>query len=288
MKEIDEQLAQAQALWDDGKRDQAIQMLERLDAKAPANRIAELLNHFYIANQQYPEALQLVANQSANFLHQPAIFADYLQALIATNNFIVAWKALGTVDQRVAAPLAEQLQQAEARYQADFPESVRADERHFYHLGDRKMTDQIKAITQAYHLPRENYVRAASYNLVDPYLSQLTRVSILKDLVALQVTRELDFIWLDEQKYRVVPSKINAEHLRNELMRLIEQSSDPVQAALLTQQGGLMYDLAFPFPKRIFTSAAGWLAALQAQFLAGKEVKQFHNLNKIMNSIMTS
>lgn len=289
MKEIDEQLTQAKELWDDGKQVQAIQILEELDEKTPTTQVAELLNHFYVANQQYSEALQLVANQSTNFLHHPGVFADYLGALIATNNFIVAWKTLASADQQMKIPaMVTRLEEAEVRYQEDFPQSVRADERYFYHLGDRQLADQIKAIKQAYHLPQKNYIRAASFNLVDPYLNQLTRVSILKDLVDLRVERELDFIWLDEKSYRVVPAQIDTSRLRKELMRLIEQSADPVQAELLIQQAGLMYDLAFPFPERVFATAAGWLAALQAQFLAGKEVKQFHDLNKIMNSIMAS
>lgn len=101
MKEIDEQLTQAKELWDDGKQAQAIQILEELDEKTPTTQVAELLNHFYVANQQYSEALQLVANQSTNFLHHPGVFADYLGALIATNNFIVAWKTLASADQQI-------------------------------------------------------------------------------------------------------------------------------------------------------------------------------------------
>ncbi|MCC3237296.1 hypothetical protein LLE95_06525, partial [Pediococcus acidilactici] len=153
MKEIDEQLTQAKELWDDGKQAQAIQILEELDEKTPTTQVAELLNQIYVANQQYSEALQLVANQSTNFLHHPGVFADYLGALIATNNFIVAWKTLASADQQMKTPaMVTRLEEAEVRYQEDFPQSVRADERHFYHPFGRLLADEVKAIKPAFDL----------------------------------------------------------------------------------------------------------------------------------------
>jgi hypothetical protein len=285
-----DKISEAKAAWDAGQHDEAIRILETNNELKQDDELINVLIHFYVENEDYKDAIELIHEQPAHFIDQQNIFKDYFKALVQTNTFGLARKELFNHCEKSATELKlylSVLEKQEEDYIAEFPKTVKEKERDFYHIGDRKIVQQAQIIEQAYYLPWKNFKRAARFNLLDPFLNQVTRVSILKDLTLMQMDEEVEFIWIDEKSYKVVPTQLKGiDNIWNKIKNVIENDSDPIQSEMLLQQAKLLYDLSYPFPERVLPTSKEWLTALKKQFYEQKQIKSFDKLNQIIISII--
>jgi hypothetical protein len=281
----------AETAWQAGHRDEAIQILEDVNELKQDNAIISVLVHFYVEQKRFKDVLMLISDQPTTFLNEIPIFIDYFEALVQTNHFILARKEVlnqKTLDLAEQTKLLAKLTERENQYAEEFPQTVMEAEKRFYHIGDQKIIEQPQIIEQAYQLPQVNFIRAAKFNLLDPYLNQLTRVSILKDLGLIGMIETVQFLWVDGKQYEVNLKRVGVrDAFWDALEKLLQNDSDPIQGAMVAQQATLFYELAYPFATKLFQTPVEWHRALQEQFLQQKVVPQFEKLNQIINSIIT-
>lgn len=283
-------IEEAKKLWKNGHHEQAIHILEVENELKQDNQVIVTLVHFYVEDGFYKEALRLVNDQNEELIYAEDFFETYVKILIENDRFILARKELlnhKTLDAFNRDGLVKALDKKEEYFKKNYPQTIVEEERNFYHIGDQKFIKQSKILDDATKLPLENYAKIAKYNLVDPFLNQVTRVSILKELAFLKVKETVDFQWIDGIRYKVKPIELtNQVDLKIEIDALVRKNNDPIQAEMLVQQVNLMYDLACPFPKRIFETASEWEQGIRKQILEQTDVKKFDQLNQIMKSII--
>lgn len=279
-------ISKANEAWKTGQRAEAIHILETENELKQDDELIRVLIHFYVENKQFKAAIELIRDQPAKFIEQKNTFRDYFEALVQTKIFSLARKELFNYYEETTPDLKKYLnflENQENEYAIAFPKTMKENERDFYHLGDKRVIQQAAVIEKAYYLPWSNFKRAAKFNLVDPFLNQITRVSILKDLVLMRLEEPVRFIWIDEKEYEVFPKDLlGTDEMWKKIKKAIENYNDPVQSEMLQQQAELLYELSYPFSKRVLPTSEEWLTALKKQFFEGKDIKAFKELNQIM------
>lgn len=288
MSNINE-LRQANKLWLEGQQSQAISILENVNGLKQDDDVITTLIHFYVENKQFSDAIALVQDQKKDFVSRTKIFDLYFTALIKNQEFILARKELLSQkeDSSKQSDRLAQLNVAELEYSTQFSQTIAERERNFYHIGDHRLLEQQSILHEAFQLPFKNYVNIARYNLIDPFLNQITRVAILKELILLNVKDKIKFVWIDQKRYELIPTELrDLNEQKRRISVLIQEDLDPIQAEMLAQQANLMYDLSYPFPEKIFPTALEWKKGIVAQFLQHHQVVEFEKLNQIMMSMI--
>ncbi|USS90935.1 hypothetical protein [Fructilactobacillus carniphilus] len=189
-----------------------------------------------------------------------------IEILLADHRFIEAHIILAQLPNAVSDPERDQLQRAE---QANSSEEGLV--RQFNHLGAFSVVEQQQISSQAERLPKDQYVAAARKNLMDADVHPVWRLQLLNNLMRLRVSDEVSFLWIDEQKYTVVPEQLvdsTESQSFQRLLALLEERyghTDPIKQGQLQALIQVELQNLYPFADEIIDNPEQWLVQFERQ-----------------------
>ncbi|AVK60597.1 hypothetical protein C5Z25_01890 [Lactobacillus sp. CBA3605] len=270
--DTEQQLKAAQVAADQADWSTAASLFETVYQTAQSYALNLQLVTALVATQKYTLASAYAAEYEPTYLATDAAASLYLTALLESHQFI---KARMAAELRVAqtdwyAQTLAQITAAETLATTTLQQTLKTTMRQFYHMSDQPVAAQNDQLLAAQHLTYAQYVTAAKFLLIDPFLHQLSRVEVLYTLRALGVATTVQFLWLDETRLAVIPSALPAmgqdsgsRTVQHALQQQFAQTDvtmfENLQAVLSLQ---LMY--LYPETEKIMTDAQLWLTLLLA------------------------
>lgn len=236
-----------------GNIEAAIEQLEQAYTLEQTFEVNQQLVQYYYEHEQLQTATDLIKEFVADYVQgtesQQSLYVD---VCVRANYFIDARQFVAQLPVNNQLPYVETIIEAENRYRDDQHTALVTNQKAFFHLSEVPMGQQSRAISKAKQLPLQEFVFSARGILVDPFAYQLTRVSVLDELMKLAVVEPVDMLTLIETKINIKPSDIKAleqQPIVIEVMGRLAESplaNDPSQYLVLEQQFRLCLMLLMP------------------------------------------
>jgi hypothetical protein len=258
----------------------AQEALRREDWYTASNLLLEIyettqtweINHRLVTALYMDEQYQLAENYSFDFLEEylatPEHFRLILQLALQNQQFIYARQLVEMVDEPVQqAEWREAIQKEETIAEQTMATTLKTVARQFYHMSDYGFNEQRQRYEAARRLPLDTFLTGARFLLVDPFTRPVIRASLLEDLQKLRIHEVIEYRWLDEELYEVVPVDMPPLVLHpifDQVMQHTQQllgQEDPIALDMVGQELRLQLALAYPQLERVITDVKAWVEA---------------------------
>ncbi|WP_268913836.1 hypothetical protein [Lentilactobacillus sp. SPB1-3] len=162
---------------------------------------------------------------------------------------------------------------AENNYRKNHRHELVKLQRKLFYIGNHSADVQAKIVRDATHLPLTEYLEGVAAVLVDKAGWQVIKTQFLFELINLQIDDEVNFLWLDDQIHKLIPSQINL----NKTMRPLVESEkiitteygndDPITAQLLSAQVFQFGNYLFPYTDEVIADATAWVKIISRYVL---------------------
>lgn len=250
---------------------------QALDSLIAAYQIEQtiVVNHLLvtvlIAQNQYQEAQMYADECLDSYLNDQKNVQMYLNLILHNHYFLNAWEIVAELPKNWQDSFFSTIKKAENNYRNAQAQTIKTVARHFYHLSDGNLADQQKRLMAANKLPRDEYVVGAKFILQDPFLTQMSRVSVLDQLRRLHVTESVQFINLATELVTVVPAELRdifSDKVYQKVISVLKGyekklGSDMIHG--LSEQIQLLLMLAYPDLTLVIEDATSWVEGLIAE-----------------------
>lgn len=244
-------------------------------------------------SEQYQQAWGLIQSNETLFKVSEKQANLYVKIALANQLYLSAWEfAMSTA---WAEALIKQIKFQENKDQIELSQTIKNRARHFFNLSDVDLSEQANRLQVAEMLPRNYYIQGAKSLLIDPFLPTITRSTLIDRLRRLEVSDELEFLWIDQQYKKIVPSQLKPlelvpiwQKLTSTLQNGVYQD-DPVILEGLEKQLYLEMTLSYPYFPNFILDTNAWIQAeiLDLQTIVEKketnEQAKYHQL--LLNEI---
>ncbi len=233
--------------------------------------VNHLLVTVLIAQNQYQEAQMYADECLDSYLKNQQDAQMYLELILHNHYFLNAWEILVGLPKEWQNYFLAMIEKAENDYRSAQAQTIKTVARHFYHLSDGNLADQQKRLLAANKLPRDEYVVGAKFILQDPFLTQMSRVSVLDQLRRLNITESVQFINLTAEVVTVVPAELQdifSDKIYQEVISVLkgyEKELGPDMIHGLSEQIQLLLMLAYPDLALVIEDATSWVKGLIAE-----------------------
>ncbi|AEJ24003.1 restriction endonuclease subunit R [Weissella koreensis] len=214
-------------------------------------------------SEQYQQAWGLIRTNESLFKTSETQAYLYVEIALANQMYLAAWEFAVTTTW--AEELVNKVQFQENKDQVELSQTIKNRARHFFNLSDVNLAEQAERLQTAEMLPRNYYLQGAKTLLVDPFLPAITRSTLVDRLRRLKVSEELEFLWLDQQYKKMIPSQLESleeipfwKKLTKALQNGIYQD-DPVILEGLERQIYLEMTLSYPHFPTFYLDADAWI-----------------------------
>lgn len=211
------------------------------------------LSQAYYFLEQYDKAKIEADRFFLTYIEKQSAFSYYIDLLIKQNNWILAYKLAFKYQEFKQIT---KIKQAEEDYIFNNAEFITKKAQQFSNINAFAYNDAIELYQKAQQLPLTDYLKAAKYILMNPFLNQLIRVDLIADLEALNVNEEIKYIWLDEKIAQINPvvaqsKKLLFQEKLADALKVKEASLDPVLFEQLKEQVLFHFELIHPQEEKI-------------------------------------
>ncbi|WP_134644096.1 hypothetical protein [Weissella cibaria] len=262
-----------QAAFDEHSYGPALDALDEAYDLNQTPAINQLLTRVLLADGQYKTA-QLFADEFIDSYLATAETAQlYVTVALHNQQFLAAREFIMWLPETQRADLMTKVVTAEMTTRQTQQATITTIARHFYHLSDGDAISQRERLIAADKLPLDEYLVGARFVLLDPFLTSISRVSVLDRLRRLRVAQSVDMVWLDEETLTVVPAQLESienmaryQDIVTELQSY-EQTVGPAMIHGLVEQVRLMLMIAYPVLEKVAIEPKSWVAGLIAESL---------------------
>ncbi|MGL4536097.1 MAG: hypothetical protein ACRCVC_06345, partial [Weissella cibaria] len=197
----------------------------------------------------------------------------YVTVALHNQQFLTAREFIMWLPETQRADLMAQVVTAEMTARQTQQATITTIARHFYHLSDGDAISQRERLIAADKLPLDEYLVGARFVLLDPFLTAISRVSVLDRLRRLRVTQSVDMVWLDGGTLTVVPAQLESIENMVQYQAIVtelqsyERTVGPAMIHGLAEQVRLMLMIAYPVLERVAIEPKSWVAGLIAESL---------------------
>lgn len=266
-------VAKGQAAFEEQSYGPALDALDEAYDLKQTPAINQMLTRVLLADGQYKTA-QLFADEFIDsYLATNETAQLYVTVALHNQQFLVAREFIMWLPEAQRADLMAQVVTAEMTARQTQQATITTIARHFYHLSDGDAISQRERLIAADKLPLDEYLVGARFVLLDPFLTAISRVSVLDRLRRLRVTQSVDMVWLDGRTLTVVPAQL--ESIENMVryqaivteLQSYERTVGPAMVHGLAEQVRLMLMIAYPVLERVAIEPKSWVAGLIAESL---------------------
>lgn len=266
-------VVKGQAAFDEHSYGPALDALDEAYDLNQTPAINQLLMRVLFADGQYKTA-QLFADESIDSYLATAETAQlYVTVTLHNQQFLAAHEFIMWLPETQRADLMAKVVTAEMTTRQTQQATITTIARHFYHLSDGDAISQRERLIAADKLPLDEYLVGTRFVLLDPFLTPISRVSVLDRLRRLRVAQSVDMVWLDGDTLTVVPAQLesieNMARYQDILTELqsYEQTVGPAMIHSLVEQVRLMLMIAYPVLEKVAIEPKSWVAGLIAESL---------------------
>lgn len=266
-------VAKGQAAFEEQSYGPALDALDEAYDLKQTPAINQMLTRVLLADGQYKTA-QLFADEFIDsYLATNETAQLYVTVALHNQQFLAAREFIMWLPETQRADLMAQVVTAEMTARQTQQATITTIARHFYHLSDGDVISQRERLIAADKLPLDEYLVGARFVLLDPFLTAISRVSVLDRLRRLRVTQSVDMVWLDGGTLTVVPAQL--ESIENMVryqaivteLQSYERTVGPAMVHGLAEQVRLMLMIAYPVLERVAIEPKSWVAGLIAESL---------------------
>ncbi|KIU20517.1 hypothetical protein [Weissella cibaria] len=266
-------VAKGQAAFEEQSYGPALDALDEAYDLKQTPAINQMLTRVLLADGQYKTA-QLFADEFIDsYLATNETAQLYVTVALHNQQFLAAREFIMWLPEAQRADLMAQVVTAEMTARQTQQATITTIARHFYHLSDGDAISQRERLIAADKLPLDEYLVGARFVLLDPFLTAISRVSVLDRLRRLRVTQSVDMVWLDGGTLTVVPAQL--ESIENMVryqaivteLQSYERTVGPAMVHGLAEQVRLMLMIAYPVLERVAIEPKSWVAGLIAESL---------------------
>ncbi|WP_195556057.1 hypothetical protein [Weissella cibaria] len=266
-------VAKGQAAFEEQSYGPALDALDEAYDLKQTPAINQMLTRVLLADGQYKTA-QLFADEFIDsYLATNETAQLYVTVALHNQQFLAAREFIMWLPEAQRADLMAQVVTAEMTARQTQQATITTIARHFYHLSDGDAISQRERLIAADKLPLDEYLVGARFVLLDPFLTAISRVSVLDRLRRLRVTQSVDMVWLDGGTLTVVPAQL--ESIENMVryqaivteLQSYERTVGPAMVRGLAEQVRLMLMIAYPVLERVAIEPKSWVAGLIAESL---------------------
>ncbi|AWF95952.1 hypothetical protein [Weissella cibaria] len=266
-------VAKGQAAFEEQSYGPALDALDEAYDLKQTPAINQMLTRVLLADGQYKTA-QLFADEFIDsYLATNETAQLYVTVALHNQQFLAAREFILWLPETQRADLMAQVVTAEMTARQTQQATITTIARHFYHLSDGDAISQRERLIAADKLPLDEYLVGARFVLLDPFLTAISRVSVLDRLRRLRVTQSVDMVWLDGGTLTVVPAQL--ESIENMVryqaivteLQSYERTVGPDMLHGLAEQVRLMLMIAYPVLERVAIEPKSWVAGLIAESL---------------------
>lgn len=266
-------VAKGQAAFEEQSYGPALDALDEAYDLKQTPAINQMLTRVLLADGQYKTA-QLFADEFIDsYLATNETAQLYVTVALHNQQFLAAREFIMWLPEAQRADLMAQVVTAEMTVRQTQQATITTIARHFYHLSDGDAISQRERLIAADKLPLDEYLVGARFVLLDPFLTAISRVSVLDRLRRLRVTQSVDMVWLDGGTLTVVPAQL--ESIENMVryqaivteLQSYERTVGPAMVHGLAEQVRLMLMIAYPVLERVAIEPKSWVAGLIAESL---------------------
>lgn len=266
-------VAKGQAAFEEQSYGPALDALDEAYDLKQTPAINQMLTRVLLADGQYKTA-QLFADEFIDsYLATNETAQLYVTVALHNQQFLAAREFIMWLPEAQRADLMAQVVTAEMTARQTQQATITTIARHFYHLSDGDAISQRERLIAADKLPLDEYLVGARFVLLDPFLTAISRVSVLDRLRRLRVTQSVDMVWLDGGTLTVVP--VQLESIENMVryqaivteLQSYERTVGPAMVHGLAEQVRLMLMIAYPVLERVAIEPKSWVAGLIAESL---------------------
>lgn len=266
-------VVKGQAAFDEHSYGPALDALDEAYDLNQTPAINQLLTRVLFADGQYKTA-QLFADEFIDSYLATAETAQlYVTVALHNQQFLAAREFIMWLPETQRADLMAKVVTAEMTTRQTQQATITTIARHFYHLSDGDAISQRERLIAADKLPLDEYLVGTRFVLLDPFLTPISRVSVLDRLRRLRVAQSVDMVWLDGDTLTVVPAQLesieNMARYQDILTELqsYEQTVGPAMIHSLVEQVRLMLMIAYPVLEKVAIEPKSWVAGLIAESL---------------------
>lgn len=266
-------VAKGQTAFEEQSYGPALDALDEAYDLKQTPAINQMLTRVLLADGQYKTA-QLFADEFIDsYLATNETAQLYVTVALHNQQFLAAREFIMWLPEAQRADLMAQVVTAEMTARQTQQATITTIARHFYHLSDGDAISQRERLIAADKLPLDEYLVGARFVLLDPFLTAISRVSVLDRLRRLRVTQSVDMVWLDGGTLTVVPDQL--ESIENMVryqaivteLQSYERTIGPAMVHGLAEQVRLMLMIAYPVLERVAIEPKSWVAGLIAESL---------------------
>ncbi|MBD1502738.1 hypothetical protein [Weissella cibaria] len=266
-------VAKGQAAFEEQSYGPALDALDEAYDLKQTPAINQMLTRVLLADGQYKTA-QLFADEFIDsYLATNETAQLYVTVALHNQQFLAAREFIMWLPGTQRADLMAQVVTAEMTARQTQQATITTIARHFYHLSDGDAISQRERLIAADKLPLDEYLVGARFVLLDPFLTAISRVSVLDRLRRLRVTQSVDMVWLDGGTLTVIPAQLESIENMVQYQAIVtelqsyERSVGPAMIHGLAEQVRLMLMIAYPVLERVAIEPKSWVAGLIAESL---------------------
>ncbi|WP_195318633.1 hypothetical protein [Weissella cibaria] len=266
-------VAKGQAAFEEQSYGPALDALDEAYDLKQTPAINQMLTRVLLADGQYKTA-QLFADEFIDsYLATNETAQLYVMVALHNQQFLAAREFIMWLPEAQRADLMAQVVTAEMTARQTQQATITTIARHFYHLSDGDAISQRERLIAADKLPLDEYLVGARFVLLDPFLTAISRVSVLDRLRRLRVTQSVDMVWLDGGTLTVIPGQLESIENMVQYQAIVtelqsyERSVGPAMLHGLAEQVRLMLMIAYPVLERVAIDPKSWVAGLIAESL---------------------
>lgn len=230
-----------------------------------------VLVNIYLEISENEQALSLASEMKEKYFAYLDYMEIYIQILIQNHMFIQAHSIINerilmeqSGEMRKLISLKKKIRHVELMYKQFEVGKIKELKKELDHLNKHNYYEQMAIVKKAGQLPQDEFIVIGKKILLDARVHNLVRSWILEEFVSLHVKEEVEFLWRDNKKYRVVPASVgtpldSAAYQR--ILLFLEKeliNDDPILLVDIMEEIRLHFALLYPLADEIIKDPRLW------------------------------
>lgn len=273
---FDELVAKGQLAYENKDYEQALILLDQAYSLDQPSELNWLITKVLVADNQYQTAQVFADEFIESYLENKELAQLYVTIANANHHYLAAREFILWLPHDWQQTLLLSVEHSEIDYRQTMAQTVKTISRHFYHLSDVDSINQHERLIATEKLPLTDYLIGAKFVLIDPFLSQLVKATILDRLRRLQVNDEFKMLWIDQTELMIIPSQLTALDetivYRQMTTFLAEAEKEFGSVTIQALQEELRLMLMFIYPKlsEVIYEPESWVKGMLAEAYGNK------------------
>ncbi|MDR0899098.1 MAG: hypothetical protein LBM27_01925 [Lactobacillaceae bacterium] len=186
----------------------AIKLFEDQYSKTATAELNIYLTSAYFFNEQFERAFETVTDMPGAYTETYELVTLAVNISLKVQQFLFAREFVQKNSNDLQGEvLVKLIEEAENDFRFNNEELIKRLQRNLIYLGDGGLDAQEEKFESGLNLPYKEWKNASQIALLDQFVNPLLKSTILEIFVRLNVDESIEYKWINEKIYKVVPAK---------------------------------------------------------------------------------